>query len=58
MKAKIPTPEQNQKRKKQIMFDTGVYLLAMSDEGMETKQLKEAIKELENLIYIRENLPF
>lgn len=43
---------------KQAMFDTGLYLIAMSDEGVSTKKLKEAIKELKKTIWARENLPF
>lgn len=43
---------------KQALFDSGLYLIAMSDEGLETKKLKQAIKELKQLIYVRENVPF
>lgn len=43
---------------KQAMFDVGLYLIAMSDNGINTEKLKEAIKKLEDLIDIRENIPF
>lgn len=43
----------------EINYITGIKLLAMSDTGVfETKRLKQAIKELESLIYTRENIPF
>lgn len=43
---------------KKAMFDCAMYLLAMSDEGMSTARLKQAIKEIKQLIHARENLPF
>lgn len=39
-------------------YSAGIYLLFMADDGLDTKQLKKAIKELELIIYSRENLPF
>lgn len=43
---------------KQAMFDVAMYLLAISDEGMSTKMLHEALTKINNLIYVRENIPF
>lgn len=43
---------------KQAMFDSAMFLLAMSDEGMETKQLKKAMRKIKVLIHVRENMPF
>lgn len=39
-------------------FNTGLYLISLSDYGLETKRLKQAIAELEQIIYVRENVPF
>lgn len=43
---------------KKAMYDTAMYLLAMADEALDTTRLKQAIKDIEQLIYTRENLPF
>lgn len=43
---------------KQAMIEAGIHLISESDEGMQTVRLKEAIKKLEEIIYVRENIPF
>jgi len=43
---------------KEQIFNVAMYLIALSDEGLETKQLKKAIEEIKKIIYIRENMPF
>lgn len=42
----------------QEKFNTAMYLLALSDDGLNTKMLENALDEINKLIYIRQNMPF
>lgn len=39
-------------------YNIAMHLLSVADVDLDTKQLKKAIKQLELIIYSRENLPF
>lgn len=41
-----------------IKLESGLYLIATADEGIQTIVLKEAVKRLKELIHVRENIPF
>jgi hypothetical protein len=43
---------------KQAMFDVGIYLIAMSDGTQDQAMIKKAIEELQNIITVRQNVPF
>lgn len=38
--------------------ESGIHLIAIADEGLQTKMIDYAIEQLQAIKYVRENLPF
>ena len=40
------------------MLDSGIYLIAQADDGLNTTAIDQAIEQLQSIKHVRQNVPF